>query len=285
MLRQSFVLIFAALLFLPQAFCQEKSSPSDEPEEIAIPFHRTSKGQITVNASLHGRSLELIFDTGAEACLFGKNQFEMANLSNEKRSSSVVLNSVSGPIRVFQVMTDIKLGKLKRLLPVCVQDNEMDTGILGQPFIKGYSCSIDNQAGLIRLRKNGKNMHALPFDSVVVPFKEVGDKIIVSARLNGQVTEMCFDTGAFGVCVSKKQSEKLGLKIPDSLPAQTRGPNGMQVNSWETRADLSLAQISKPSCPVRIIDSEMSFPLLGQNFFGERSYSIDRDRKEIRFAR
>ncbi|MBX9687622.1 MAG: retroviral-like aspartic protease family protein, partial [Candidatus Obscuribacterales bacterium] len=146
------------------------------------------------------------------------------------------------------------------------------------------SCSIDNQAGLIRLRKDGSRS-TLPLDAIVVPFRESGDKLIVDAELNGRRTDMCFDTGAFGVCISKEQCRKIGIKIPETASVSTKGPNGRLVDGWEITADVFLGPIKKRDCPVRVIDSEMSYPLLGQNFFADRVFSIDRVGKEIRFAR
>lgn len=261
----------------------EKSAA--ESREVSIPFRKTAKGQLTVSAELQGRSMNMIFDTGAEVCLFGHNQIEAANLGNAEQSRSAILNSVAGPMRVFQIVADIKLGVLKRKLPVCVQDQNMEAGILGQPFLEGYSCVVDNQAGLIRLRRNGSTAGSAPLDSFAIPFILDGDKIIVSAELKGRSINMCFDTGSFGVCLSKSQCEYLGLKIPDTPPERTHGPNGLQVPSWQIIADLSLGPIRKRSFPIRVIDSEISYPLLGQNFFGDRTYSIDRNKKEIRFAR
>lgn len=262
-----------------------QTQTANEPDELAIPFRRTSKGQLEVTAELKGRSMRMIFDTGAEECLFGKNQISAANLSNADRSRSAVLHSVSGPMSIYQIRAELKLGTLKKLLPVCVQDSDMEAGILGQPFLKGYGCTVDSQAGLIRLRKTGTDSSAVSYDSFAIPFKEVGDKLIVSAKLNGRNTDMCFDTGAFGVCLSKGQAEKLGIKLPDSPTSYTNGPNGRQAPSWDIRGDVALGPINKQSCPIRVIESETSYPLLGQNFYGERTYKIDRGKKEIRFAR
>lgn len=265
---------------------QANSSPanSSEPNEFSVPFHRTAKGQLTVSADLQGCSMNMIFDTGAEECLFGNNQMSAANLSSVERKKSTILNSVSGPIYVFQIAADINLGPLKKKLSVCVQDTDMESGILGQPFFKGYSCLVDNQAGLIRFRKNGSSSNAAPLDSFAIPFTEVGDKIIVEVQLNGRNTDMCFDTGAFGVCLSKAQCERLGIKLPEIPAKQTRGPNGQLATSWEISANVSLGPIKKIACPVRVIESDTSYPLLGQNFFGDRTFNIDRVKNEIRFA-
>lgn len=254
------------------------------PEQFAVPFLRTSKGQIAVDGLLHGHSMRMIFDTGAEECLFGRNHLASVNLSGAERRNAAVLNSVSGPLRVFQVVSELKLGKLERKMAFSVQDQDMEMGILGQPFLQGYDYVVDNQAGLIRFSKSGVGGKTL-LDSFAVPFREAGDKFIVSAQLNGRHTEMCFDTGAFGVCLSKKQSEEAGLRLADAASVRTSGPNGSQVDSWDTTADLSLGPIKNKSCPVRVIDCDTQYPLLGLNFFGRRMYSIDRARKEIHFAR
>lgn len=259
-------------------------SSSDEPEEFSIPFRKTAGGQLAVKTQINGHGVELIFDTGAEECLFGKNQISDANLASVERSKSALVHSVSGPIRVFQIRAELKLGSLKRNLAVCVQESSMKMGILGQPFLRGYSCYVDNRSGLIRLHKSDLNKSS-PLDSFAIPFVENGEKLIVKVKLNGHETEMCFDTGAFGVCLSKPQSEKAGLKLADSSNSQTSGPSGTQVSSWETSADISLGPIVKNNCPVRVLDSSMSYPLLGQNFFGDRPYMIDRQKKEIIFSR
>ncbi len=269
----------------PAAVSNSANDSIDEPKELAIPFRKTSKGQIIVSVELAGHSVNMIFDTGAEVCLLGRNQIEAANLSDADRGQQMILHAVAGPMRVYQIAAPIKLGALKKTLAVCVQDANMEEGILGQPFLKGYSCIIDNQAGLIRLRRSGFMTGASKLDSFAIPFSLSGDKIVVSAKINGQDSSMCFDTGAFGVCLSKAQAEKLGLKVPETLPDRTRGPNGDIVPSWQLNADISLGPIKKHAFPVRIIESEISFPLLGQNFFGDRIFAVDRDNHEIRFAR
>jgi len=261
------------------------STNADEPLEFAIPFRKTSKGQIAVSIELAGHSMNMIFDTGAEECLFGKNQIEAANLSDANHSHQMILHAVAGPMRVYQITAPLKLGTLKKTLPVCVQDTAMDEGILGQPFLNGYGCIVDNQAGLIRLHRNGSMAGTSKLDSFAIPFALAGDKIVVTAQINGKDSAMCFDTGAFGVCMSKTQAEKLGLKVPEVLPDRTRGPNGAIVPSWQLNADISLGPIRKRAFPIRVIEADISFPLLGQNFFGDRIFSLDRDNHEIRFAR
>jgi predicted aspartyl protease len=256
-----------------------------QPVEISIPFTKTARGQLTVRAELHGCSMNMIFDTGAEECLFGRNQIEAANLKTAEHSKPATLNSVAGPMRVFRIFADISLNGFKKSLPICVLDQDMEAGILGQPFLSGYSCVIDNQAGLLRLRATGNAGSSASLDSFAVPFTLDGDKIIVRARLKGRSLDMCFDTGSFGVCLTRSQCEHLGVKVPDSAAEHTRGPDGQQVESWHINEDISLGPINKKAFPIRVVDSQISYPLLGQSFFGDRTFNIDRDRKEIRFAR
>jgi predicted aspartyl protease len=161
----------------------------------------------------------------------------------------------------------------------------MEAGILGRPFLSAFNCVVDNQSGLIRLRRNSAQASAFPLDSFAIPFTLDGDKMIVSAGINGREVDMCFDTGSFGVCLSKSQCEQLRIKVPDTLAERTHGPNGVAVSSWQVSGEISLGPIHKRAFPIRVIDSEISYPLLGQNFFGDRNYKIDTTKKEIRFAR
>ncbi len=267
----------------PNALTQNEAS---DPVEFSIPFRRTSKGQMAVQADLQGRGMEMIFDTGAEECLFGRNQIESANLKDADRERMPPLNTVSGPVPVYKLNAVIKLGSLKRTLPIMVQDAVMESPILGQPFFNGYDCSIDGQAALMRFHRTGSTRGTFLVDSFAVPFVADGDKMIVTTRFNGRNVDMCFDSGSFGVCLSKEQAEQLRVKVGDTPPTtSTRGPNGAYVNSWDMFADITLGDIRKQHFPIRVIDCKTAYPLLGLNFFGDRIYKIDREKKEIRFAR
>lgn len=247
-----------------------------------VPFRRTRKGQITVNASLNGRNMEMIFDTGAEECLIGSSQAELAGVT--EKVQSVTLKTVSGPVSAYYSPASLKLGEICRKVRVCVQDQNMEHGILGAPFMQGYTCTIDNRAGFLKFVPEDA-AESKRIDSVTIPFEEEGAKIVVSAKINDWTTSMCFDTGAFGVCLSKKQAEKFRIKIPDAAPIYIKGPNNQEVAGWDVTADISLGPFSKRNCAVRIMDCEFSYPLLGQNFFGDKLFTIDRRKKEIQFAR
>ncbi len=259
-----------------------KASDKSSKQSTTVPFRRTRKGQITVNATLNGRNMEMIFDTGAEECLFGQSQAEQAGVL--EKTQSVTLRTVSGPVSAYYSPANIKLGEINRSVRVCVQDQNMEHGILGAPFMQGYTCTIDNRAGFLKFVPESA-AESKRIDSVTIPFEEDGAKIIVSAKINDWATSMCFDTGAFGVCLSKKQAERFRIKIPEAGPVYTKGPNNLEVAGWDVTADISLGPFSKRNCPVRIMDCELSYPLLGQNFIGDKLFTIDRRSKEIQFAR
>lgn len=260
------------------------ATASDKSSKLSttVPFRRTRKGQITVNAALNGRNMEMIFDTGAEECLFGQSQAELAGALDKVQS--VTLRTVSGPVSAYYSPANIKLGEINRRVRVCVQDQNMEHGILGAPFMQGYTCTIDNRAGFLKFVPESA-AESKRIDSVTIPFEEDGAKIIVSAKINDWATSMCFDTGAFGVCLSKKQAERFRIKIPEAGPVYIKGPNNLEVAGWDVTADISLGPFSKRNCPVRIMDCELSYPLLGQNFIGDKLFTIDRRSKEIQFAR
>lgn len=255
---------------------------SSKAHSISVPFRRTRKGQMTVNATLNGRNMEMIFDTGAEECLFGTTQAQSAGVKEQLQA--VTLKTVSGPVSAFYSIATIKMGEIQKKLRVCVQDQNMEHGILGAPFLQGYTCTIDNRGGFLRfVPESASDFRRI--DSVSVPFELDGAKIIVNAKINDWTTSMCFDTGAFGVCVSKKQAERMDIKIPEASPIYIKGPNNQEVASWDVPANVSLGPFSKRACPVRIMDCEISYPLLGQNFFGDKLFTIDHKKREIRFAR
>lgn len=224
----------------------------------------------------------MIFDTGAEECLFGRAQAELAGVHEQLQS--VTLKTISGPVSAFYSIANIKLGDINKDVRVCVQDQNMEHAILGAPFMQGYTCTIDNRGGFLRLvPEEASDFKRI--DSVSIPFEEDGAKIIVEAKINDHYRSMCFDTGAFGVCLSKKQADRLNIRVPDTSPTYIKGPNNNEVASWDVTANITLGPFSKRNCAVRIMDCEISYPLMGQNFFGDKLFTIDRRRREIQFAR
>lgn len=55
---------------------QIRSGDDILPEETSVPFTRNSSGHMFVNAEVNGRTIKVMFDTGAEVCLFGKNHLQ-----------------------------------------------------------------------------------------------------------------------------------------------------------------------------------------------------------------
>ena len=44
------------------------------PDQASVPFSHGRDGHLMVNTQINGRTVQMMFDTGASVCLIGKNQ-------------------------------------------------------------------------------------------------------------------------------------------------------------------------------------------------------------------
>lgn len=256
------------------------------PNSCVVPFRRGNAGHLYVRISLNGRPQEVIFDTGAEACIISKTQLQTAGIAYQPTGNFTQIQGVgSAALTAEVVMLDTGLGDIVKNCPFYVVSNYNIDPLLGQSFFRQYQYQIDGAAGVIRFTKPGSSASAGGYDSIDIPYTDMGNEMVVKARVNGQECPMFFDTGAFTNLFPFKVWTALGQSIPsNAVPVQTGGVGG-NAPGFKFRVDrLELGAISKSGVEVVVAQSGIPYPLLGQAFFKDRQFTIDQARHVIRFV-
>jgi clan AA aspartic protease (TIGR02281 family) len=259
------------------------------PDQASVPFSHGRDGHLFLDAQVNGRTIKWMFDTGASTCLIGKNQLEAAGvydsvIKGQQTKMGGVGNAVNN---AAPMMVDIKVGGIQRHMPIMVQERFDLPPLLGQTFYNGYQYDIDNQSGVIRFTKKSASRNSQGFDQIEIPFQTVGNNLVVTAEVNGHQFPMYFDTGAAIVLFDMRTFQSLGLSIPSDAQMMAVGGVGGSVPGYSFRLNqLKLGGVQKNNIPICVVMSGgPPLPLLGQPFLQDRRFTIDNDRKVIRFAR
>lgn len=263
------------------------------PTDVRIPFTKDRNG-IKVNVLINNQMLEMIVDTGAPITVVGENH--MAQLGIVRPAARGVEGKsagVGGRVSdTWSQTCDLKVGSLYRKnFPIVIQDHLPCEGLLGQTFFAPYNVTIDTQNSQLVLKKKGVgggSSASAARDPYAVPFRWSGGHMIVNTLVNGKPCEMIFDTGAGGVCAfSLAHLKKLNIDIPSDYRKERHSGVGGDTMGYGFQVDsIKMGPIVQYSPWVSAIeDTHMDRPLLGQQFFGEYTYSIDSENKLIHFKK
>lgn len=254
------------------------------PDQESIPFRRGGDNHLRVNCQLNGRSLSMIFDTGAETCLVGKNTLRKLGVSAPEGRPTSSVNGVGGSVPAWSMYATISLGKIRKTIPITVIEN-FDKPLLGQTFFGNFKYNIDNASGTIKFRKPGGKADYVPNDTIDIPFRNAGNNIIVVAKVNGKPMRLYFDTGAQGTLMTTQAQLRNGSKGWRHLGfSGSSGVGGSRAAALYEVDSIELGPIRKTRMRVAV-SSGLQYGLLGQDFFGRRRYVIDREKSLIRFYR
>ncbi len=261
------------------------------PNEAKIYFTPVSNS-MRVDAQLNGRGIAMIFDTGAESCVFGKNHLQQVGLSVPTGKADGLASGVgsSKPIDVWKMMVTLKVGSIVRNnFPISVQENLDTEPLLGQSFFKDFQYTVDTGANSIHFKKKGGAVASTGGrDPYAVPFTREGNEMVVDVDVNGRSCKMYFDTGAAGtIAFGKTHLSRVGLSVPDDAEDEVhRGVSGETAGKAFVVQRVKLGPVDKRDVRVAVIDqSAMEKPLLGHGFFGDWQFTIDNQNKVIRFVR
>lgn len=267
------------------------------PSEARIPYTKDG-GLLMIDASINNRSMKMFFDTGAEGCVFGKNQLREAALSEPKGASTGLSFGVgsSGSVETWSMPVTLKVGNIERKnFDIQVQASMNVKPLLGQSFFKDYQYTIDKtseDSGTIHFVKKspaGSSTHTASAgrDLYAVPFQRSGRNLIVNVEVDGHPMTMFFDTGASNVAFTSEQLKKANIPIPeDAQTSVSAGIGGETTAQIFNVKRIKMGPIEKSNFPVSCVGSaNMPYPLLGQSFFGDWQYTIDNAGSVIRFVR
>ena len=124
-------------------------------------------------------------------------------------------------------------------------------------------------------------------DECRIPFESEQNCMVIDAYLNGRPIKMYFDTGASICAFGKNNLAQVGLQAPTGKPTGTVsgvGEGGDQA-IWRLDVDLKVGTIERRGFPVAVQNQLGLYPLLGQSFFQDFTYTIDNGARTIHFVR
>lgn len=252
-------------------------------------------GSIWVNTSVNGKPIRMVFDTGAPGVCLGKNQLEELGIQppDGAPSGQTGGSSNSSAIDYWLMNATVKVGNLERVVPVTVLEHNASCPLLGQIFFKEFDYTIDQGAGNIHFRQKAlgpqgsiRNAYSMPFE-----FRKAGNRIVVTAEINGRPGQFIFDTGNSASAISFhsiKQAEKYGARVPDDAEV---GSHGGVSGSGRVRifivGRVKMGPIDRANVEVSANEqgNDDELPLLGEPYWQDYQYTIDMNQKKIHFVR
>ncbi|MDZ4834499.1 MAG: aspartyl protease family protein [Candidatus Melainabacteria bacterium] len=253
------------------------------PDEVRIPFTTDPSGHMRVTVYLENRPIEACFDTGANAH-FGKNHLSAAGVALPRGNPNGQASGWAGaPVPVWRQTMRIKLGGLTRLAPVSIEEDLSMLPLVGQEFIQGYQCEVDNNSHYISLRKASAFKPSLSQVSSLydVPCVRRGMRDYVKMFINGKELEVLVDTGAYASTFNAKDLADIGVRIPDDAPRTTASGVGGSFSLQTINVECRLGPIWKKDFPISVGGSAGS--AVGQDFLGSQRFTIDREKNLMRF--
>lgn len=266
------------------------TSAATIPNETRVYF-RMDRNQIMIPAKLNGREFEFKFDTGASITLVKKEDFDKAQLHIPEKAMESTCHGVGGavPIKVFDA--DVSVGGVSKRFPIAVTDGHAGNNLLGQDFLNSMEYEFDHKANFITFRPN-KEINVAK-DNFAVPFRLHGKHLVVDVMVpGGKKTALIVDTGAYGILLTQKNFQELGLTVPiASSRRSSSGVGDLERWSWEFFIDeLRLGPIVCREPQVSVMDHEDGalagkddIGLLGMEFFGNWRYTVDNKNQVLRF--
>jgi clan AA aspartic protease (TIGR02281 family) len=263
------------------------------PDECNIPFERIDNC-LMLDVLVNDRRTKMMFDTGAESCMFSQAQLQELRIQAPSGSPTGKAGGVGGVgvQETWQMPVSLTLGPINRKhFLVNIVRNMAVPPLLGQTFFQDFITTIDTSTNNIHLRRRYKKQGAIYKPEIgdpnIVPFIRMGNEIMVEAEVNGHNCQVMFDTGASACAFTKAQVAKLGITVPGDAAVEIgRGIAGSSRSSVFPISSLRLGPIEKRDFEVHVMeDAELPAPLLGQTFYRDWQFKIDDEKKCIHFLR
>ena len=122
---------------------------------FSVPFVKEGNSLI-VSVLINGKSVPMVFDTGAVFCLFSKSEASHAGISIDTRRPAFPISGLSGQTMAqVGIIGGIKLGPIERHNFAIGISDQANTAkpLLGQDFVGDWNYTIDNQQQVIRFTK------------------------------------------------------------------------------------------------------------------------------------
>lgn len=260
------------------------------PDTARIPF-QMKHGHMFVQAKVNGRYCDIVFDTGASACVMSLHEYpDLFPAAEIEKAPVIPVSRPHGMVTMRMVTGEITVDRVTRRLAVLLT-REPGVSVIGQNFFKEYSYEIDGF--YIRLTKapfsspiaeaerkasGSQSVNAAvatapvkvaKADRYSVPFKREGNVMIVDILVNGRSTKAIFDTGCApdGVVMPMNFMERLGIQ---------HNSDGYYAENVE------IGPITRKFARVHFANGLREL-LIGPKFFGDRRYIVDPASNLIKF--
>ncbi|MDZ4834150.1 MAG: retroviral-like aspartic protease family protein [Candidatus Melainabacteria bacterium] len=276
------------------------------PDQVSVPFRKGAGGALMVQAEMNGVPVIMMFDTGASTTALTETFLRENNITLKRTKYHGRAMGVGGEVSTNIAMADIRLGQIRRTIPLMVQDDrgqsKSQPALLGQSFYGDLPYSIDDSRGQIifskpapELRVAGqgarvgaggqKQVKVIKYADNEIPFRKVGNNLVVLVKVNGRECEMYFDTGASTVAFADRHLAACGLNRPTGAFAGGAGGVGGNREAFHFIIDsLKMANVERRDVHAAVlINANFDRPLLGQTFLTGLRYTIDPVRSVIRF--
>lgn len=263
------------------------------PDNVRLNFERNESQHLEIDIYLNNRPMKAIFDTGAGACIFGKNDFQQAGIAAPSGKPTDTVTGVGGASAAWKTSIDLRIGQVSRKqFPVFVTENAKRP-LISPAFFDAYTYTVDGPSKAIVFQKKnsggsrGSSYGSASRDPNDVPFEVHGRSVIVEVRINGRPLKMEFDTGATMCAFTSRQLAQAGLSIPpDAGTATGSGVGGRTTYQTFPVASMRMGNVEKHDVQVSVVErADMDYPLLGQNFISDLQYSIDEANSVIHIRR
>lgn len=272
------------------------------PDQVAVPFRKGPGGSLMVRAEMNGVPVPMMFDTGASTTALTESFLKEFGVTVKRTKYHGRAIGVGGEVSTNIAVADVRLGELHRTIPMMVQDDRGQAkgqpALLGQSFYSDLPYMIDDSRGLIIFTKpttdlrvagpgasKGGPKQAIRYADNEIPFRRLGNNLVVLVKVNGRECEMYFDTGASTVAFADRHLAMCGLNRPTSANQGIGGGVGGNRESFQFTIDsLKLANVERRDVRAAVmINANFDRPLLGQTFLTGLRYTIDPVRSCIRF--
>ncbi len=115
-----------------------------------------------------------------------------------------------------------------------------------------------------------------------IPYTKEGNLLVIDASINNRGMKMIFDTGAEGCSFGKNHLRELNISEPQgkstSLSYGVGSAGG--VEKWSMPITLKVGTIERKNFEISVQENMTVKPLLGQSFFKDYQYTIDKTSDE-----
>jgi clan AA aspartic protease (TIGR02281 family) len=254
------------------------------PEESKVYFTLNENHHMMIDVLLNGRPMRCCLDTGAGGNLFDKNQLLAAGINPPTGPpTSYTSGWAQTATPVWGLDADVQIGKIKRHVPVMVQENLGSLPcLIGQTFFGDLQYAIDSGGGAIIFHGKKGAASAAASSQYDLPFEIRHGHMFVKVEVDGHSCTVFLDTGAYATIFTQADLERLGLSVPEGSPTtQMGGIDGSVIAHTMTVDHLRLGPILQHDVAINVIASGDS--CLGQNVLNGWRYSIDNDHHCLKF--